>query len=87
MIQTKTIVFHCLIILSHCFYSSSKVFCDLRPWEAECRSEVPGDGNVTHPLQQMEYIIDDLFTQGLEDLTTVKTTIPLSGWFSKIENS
>ena len=87
MTQTKAIVLHCLIILSHCFYSSSKVSCDLRPWEAECRSEVPGDGNVTHPLQQMEYIIDDLGIQGSGDLTTVKTTIPLSGWFSKIENS
>ena len=81
-----TIVFHCLIILSHCFYSSSKVNCDLRPWEEVCRSEVP-DGNVTQSPQQMEYIIDDIGTQGLEDLTTVKTTIPLSGLFSKIENS
>ena len=84
MTPTKTIVLHCLIILSHCFFSSSRVSCDFRPWEADCRSEVLGDGNVTtHPLQQMKYIVDDLGTQGVGDLSTVKTTVPLSGLFSK----
>ena len=42
------------------------------------------DGNVTtHPLQQMKYIVDELGTQGVGDLSTVKTNVPLSGLCSK----
>ena len=84
MTQTKTTVLHCLIILSHCHLSSSRVPCDLRPWETDCRSEVLSDGNVTtHPLQQGKYIVDELGTQGVGDLSTVKTKVPLSGVCSK----
>ena len=84
MTQIKTTVLHCLIIFSHCHMSSSRVPCDLRPWETICRSEVMIDGNdTTHPLEQRKYIADELGTQGVGDLTTVRTRVPLSGVCSK----
>ena len=84
MTQIKTSILHCIFLFIHCHMSSSRVPCDIRPWEIDCRSQVMNGGNVTSlPLEQGKYIVEDLGNQGVEDLSTVRTIVPLSGVYSK----
>ena len=80
MTQIKTSILHCIFLFIHCHMSSSRVPCDIRPWSIDCRSQVMHGGNVTTlPLEQRKYILEDLGDQGVEDLSTVRTLVQLSG--------
>ena len=42
-----------------------------------------GGNGTSLPLEQGKYIVEDLGNQGVEDLSTVRTLVPLSGVYPK----
>ena len=63
--------------------SNARIPCERRPWSIDCRSQVKDGGNVTFlPPEQGKYILEDLGDLKVEDLSTIRTTVQLSGMSS-----